>query len=323
MGAMTDPTSRALRLLGLLEARAVWTGAELAERLGVTSRTLRRDVDRLRTLGYVVEADPGPGGGYALGRGQVVPPLLLDEDQAVAVTLALTRAAHAGDGVAAESALRALATLDALMPADLRHRLEGLRAASTVGAGDGPPVGPELLACADAVRRRVRLTFGYRDRRGARTERRVEPHRLVARARAWLLVAHDLDRDDWRTFRVDRIVDPAVGTWAFTPRPDLAEALARLDEPTPPEAWRHRVSVRVHAPLESVRASLPAAAGRLTALDARTTAFETGADDPAEAARWLALLGHEFEVLGDEPVRAAVAALADRLHRSTVQVLRG
>ncbi|MDO5083398.1 MAG: YafY family protein [Arachnia propionica] len=313
---MTDPTSRVLSLLGLLESRSVWTGAELAERLGVTPRTLRRDVERLRDLGYVVEADPGPGGGYALGRGQVVPPLLLDEEQAVAVTLALTRAAHATTGPEAEAALRALSTIDAIIPSALRHRLAALRESSTViVSGERPDTGL-LLTCADAIRRRVRLHFDYRDRHGTGTTRSVEPHRLVARARSWLLVAFDLDRDDWRTFRIDRMRQATARTWRFTPRPGLEQVVAGLDDPVPPSAWRHRVEAHIHAPHAQVQAALPRGAGQLRPLDETTTWFLTGADDPATAACWLSRLEFDFTVLGDDEVVAATRALADRLHRA-------
>lgn len=313
---MTDPTSRTLSLLGLLENRPVWTGTELAARLQVSDRTLRRDVERLRSLGYVVEADPGPGGGYALGRGQVVPPLLFDEEQAVAVTLALTRAAQATPGPEAETALRALATVDALMPSALRHRLAAFRESSTVTAtGEGPD--PQLLlTCADAIRRQLRLNFSYRDRHGTTTTRSVEPHRLVARNSSWLLIAHDPDRDDWRTFRVDRMRQPQVSTWRFTLRPDLAQVLAGLDDPVPPSAWRHQVTVHIHAPCDRVRAVVPHGAGQLRAVDDSTTEFLSGAEDPHHAACWLARLEFDFTVLGDVEVVAAVAQLGNRLQRS-------
>ncbi|MDO5067565.1 MAG: WYL domain-containing protein [Propionibacteriaceae bacterium] len=313
---MTDPTSRALSLLGLLESRSVWTGAELAERLGVTSRTLRRDVERLRDLGYVVEADPGPGGGYALGRGQVVPPLLLDEEQAVAVTLALTRAAQATTGPEAEAALRALSTIDAITPSALRHRLASLRESSTVTPlGEGPST-QLLLTSADAIHRRLRLRFGYRDRHGTETARHVEPHRMVARARSWLLIAFDLDRDDWRTFRIDRMREAEVSTWRFVPRPGLEQVLAGLDDPVPPSAWRHQVEVHIHAPHAQVQAALPRGAGQLRPLDENTTEFLAGSDDPTTAACWLARLGFDFTLLGDDDVVAAVADLAERLRRA-------
>lgn len=313
MERMTDPTSRALTLLGLLESRPVWAGPELAQRLGVTERTVRRDIDRLRGLGYRVHADSGAGGGYSLGRGQVLPPLLLDEDEAVAVTVALASAALAGGGHA-EPALRAMSKLDALMPGPLRHRLSALRTAAPDPLGGGPVLDAAvLLPCADAVRRSVRLTFDYRDRHGVVSARRVEPHRLATRRRRWWLLAYDLDRQDWRTFRLDRMSDPVAGEWRFVPRADVQDAAARLDRPPPPQAWRHRVQVRIAAPLAQVVAGMPALADSLVGLGSEATEFVTGADDPASAAGWLARLPWDFEVVADEAVRAAVVRLGVQL----------
>lgn len=318
---MTDPTTRALSLLSLLQARPFWRGEDLAAELGVTARTLRRDVGRLRQLGYTVDAGAGSGGGYSLGRGGALPPLTLDEEQAVAATLALTRLAGDGGSPHAEAALRALHTIDAVTPARIRERLRGLRAAFEAGAPPGPdaaePLDPaDLLTCADAIRRSLRLTFVYTDRRGASTQRRVEPHWLVPVHGRWVLVAFDLDREDWRTFRLDRLREPALATWRFVPRPGAEEVLARLDEPAPPSAWRHEVTVRIHAPFEEVAAHLPRLAGHLRPLEDGKTEFRTGADDPDGAAGWLAMLEHDFTVVGDQEVVDAVARLARRLARS-------
>ena len=313
---MTDPTTRALSLLGLLDSRGSWTAADLAERLGVTSRTIRRDIDRLRALGYVIEADGGPGGGYLLGRGQVMPPLLLDEGQAVSVTLALMKAARHDSGIEAEAALRALSTIDAVIPASLRARLGALRESSLVPEQGGGVDATALLTCADGVRRQSRLTFTYRDRFGTLTERKVEPHRLVMRGGAWKLVAYDLGRDDWRTFRVDRLSDPEVGTWQFTPRAGAEDAVARLDEPVPPTAWRHPFTVHISAPLADVEQSMPRLAGRFRAVDDTHCEFTTGVDDPEEAACWLAWMPFDFHVSGDDAVKLALARLARRLHEA-------
>lgn len=310
---MTDPTTRALSLLGLLKSRGSWTAADLAERLGVTERTIRRDIDRLRSLGYVVEAEGGPGGGYLLGRGQVVPPLLLDEEQAVSVTLALMNAARSESGIEAEAALRALSTIDAVIPTALRRTLAPLRVTPVMPGAENRVDTGALLACADAIHRQLRLTFTYRDRFGALTDRKVEPYRLAARGGTWRLVAFDLGRDDWRTFRVDRLSDAEVGTWRFAPRAGAEEAVLRLDEPVPPTAWRHPFTVHIAAPLADVEQTFPRLAGRFRAVDDTHCELATGADDPDEAAWWLVRIGFNFRVTGDEDVKHALARLARRL----------
>lgn len=310
---MTDPTSRALTLLGLLESRTSWSGPELAERLGVTTRTVRRDIERLRAVGYTVEAEAGAEGGYALGRRQVLPPLLLDEDEAAAVAVALTGAALGSEGVHAPAALRALAKLDDVMPGPARARMRELRAAVTLSPTAPRVPATILMPCADAVQRRTRLAFTYTDRRGARTSRTVEPHRLVARGQVWRLLAYDPDRADWRTFRLDRMTEPALSTWRFTPREDAEAAMARMDAPAPASAWEHPVLVHIHAPLSHVTGVLPHGAGRLRATAAEVTELSTGVDEPRDAALWLARLPYPFTVLGNEAVRAAVDELGRRL----------
>lgn len=318
---MTDPTSRALSLLSLLQARPFWQGEELAAQLGVTVRTLRRDVARLRELGYTVDADGGLHGGYGLGQGGLLPPLSLDMDQAVAVTLALNDAAAAG-GPHADAALQALRTIHRIVPTRVRQRLQVLHAAAQTGiprrAIGAAAVDTEaLLMCVDAIRLRVRFFFTYTDRRGQRTSRFVEPYRLVPVRGRWMLAAFDLTREDWRTFRFDRLSAPQIGLHRYTPRPGLDEVLARLDEPTPPSAWRHEVAVLIHAPLEEVAQTMPRLAGHLEAVGESETEFRTGAEDPDDAARWLTTLRQDFTVLGDEEIIQAVARLARRLERST------
>lgn len=313
---MTDPTARALTLLGLLEHRPTWTGGELAARLGVTERTLRRDVDRLRQLGYTVDAAPGAGGGYTLGRGQLLPPLPLDEPQGVAVTLALVSAAQDADDARAEAALHALATLDAVMPSALRERLAPLRDATQGGTGSPAVDIPVLLACAEAVRGRRRLRFVYRDRFGRTSQRDVEPHQLLSRGRVWQVVAHCRDRADWRTFRLDRITAPQVSTMGFTPRPDAEAAIAAAAQPVPPEAHRHVIRLHVAAPPTEVEPRFSPGYARLTPLCPDVTEVLIGADDPVEAARWIAFLDlgeAQVHVVGDAAVRRAVDELAGRL----------
>lgn len=310
--AMTNPTTRALTLLGHLESRTYWSGPELARQLGVTPRTLRRDIDRLRSLGYVVEAESGSGGGYMLGRGQILPPLLLDDEQALIVGLSLMRTASSSDNEQAETALRALATIEGFLPSELKHRLAALK--TTTASAKGPPLKTDvLLPCADAIRRNLRISFRYTDRYGKHTDRRVEPHRLVARDKLWILLAFDVDKQDWRTFRIDRMGTPEIGTWQFSPRTDVTEALARLAKPVPITAWKHQVHVHIHAPVDKVRPMLPRFASYLREIDQTTTEFVTGADDPHEAAHWLTTIPFEFTILSDDAVKQAVKSLAKRL----------
>ncbi|WP_103562647.1 helix-turn-helix transcriptional regulator [Actinomadura rubteroloni] len=214
---MPKTSARLLALLSLLQARRDWPGALLAERLEVSPRTVRRDVDRLRELGYPIAAVKGPDGGYRLGAGAELPPLLFDDEQAVALAVALQIAATAGAGIE-EAAARALTTVRQVMPARLRHRVDTVRvtAVARPAAGTEPQVDSGVLvALSAAVHAREVLRFAYAR---AREPRRVEPHHLVTWGGRWYLVAFDLDRDDWRTFRVDRIV-PSIPTGPrFRPR---------------------------------------------------------------------------------------------------------
>ena len=314
---MTDPTQRALRLLSLLQQRATWKGHELSRRLGVTTRTVRRDVDRLRGLGYVVDSEPGADGGYALGHGTVVPPLLLDADEAVSVTVALAVGTASGTAGDPEAAARALTKLDAALPAAVRERVRGVRDALSVRAfGAGPDAGDLTLAL-EAVRRRQRLRFGYRAASGEETERWVEPVRVVARGRRWYVWAFDVDRRDWRSFRLDRMASVALSDWEFRPHRDLAEGLARLEEPMPWAAHAHGVRLLVRATPADAEPHLSPASGELVDLGEGTLRYTTGVDDPDQAAAWLAWLPFPFTVEGDDAVVDALRRLADRLGSAT------
>ncbi|MBW4718203.1 helix-turn-helix transcriptional regulator [Saccharothrix obliqua] len=212
---MPKTSARLLALLSLLQARRDWPGALLAERLDVSARTVRRDVDRLRELGYPITAVKGPDGGYRLGAGAELPPLLFDDDQAVALTVALQIAVTSGAGIE-EAAARALNTVRQVMPARLRRRVEVLR--FTAVERSGPQVAPGvLMVLSAAVHAREVLRFAYGDDHTA-PPRRVEPHHLVTRGGRWYLLAWDLDRDDWRTFRADRITPRTPTGPRFPPR---------------------------------------------------------------------------------------------------------
>lgn len=215
---MTTST-RILRLLSLLQSHRFWAGAELAQRLEVSPRTLRRDIDRLRGLGYAIEAARGVAGGYQLRGADAMPPLMLDDDEAVAVAVGLTSGAAGAVLGYEEASVQALTKVIAMMPARLRGRMEAVQSQTDWGPRYEPPIDAATLATlAQACRDRERARFDYVAGDGRETRRRVEPHRLVCLGRRWYLVAYDLDRDDWRTFRVDR-ARTAVGTGAaFAPR---------------------------------------------------------------------------------------------------------
>ncbi|MEU0492062.1 YafY family protein [Nocardiopsis sp. NPDC006139] len=242
---------RLLRLLSLLQARREWSGADLADRLGVSARTLRRDVDRLRGLDYRVEGVPGVAGGYRLASGHGLPPLLLDDEEAVSLALALVSA----DG-AREGALSALAKLERILPARLRPRLAAVRgSASAVPAGRDDTDPATLGRLAAHCRDRVVTAFAYRPRSGEPGERRVEPHHLVSHGGHWYLIAHDLDRDGWRTFRVDRVGGVRAAHGRFAPR-DLPDPAGHLLGGFAEATYAHTVHLAVDLPAREVRGRL-------------------------------------------------------------------
>jgi predicted DNA-binding transcriptional regulator YafY len=309
-------TERVLKLLGLLQRRTVWTGPELARSLGVTTRSVRRDVERLRRLGYPVEAGPGVGGGYRLGAGRALPPLLLDDEEAVATAVSLRLAAGGTVAGASEAALRTLAKLDQVLPARLRAEVRTLHDAISVLDGGREVVDAEvLMGLARATRDRVRVGLGYVDRAGAATQRRVEPYGLVATGRRWYLMCFDLERDDWRSFRLDRISRIEVSTWRFAARehPDPADYVQRA---VTSEVYRYRAVVRVQAAADLVRQRVTPSAMLVEDLDAETCLVRAGADDLGFLALHLGCLGFDFEVLEPMALRDEVAAMADRLARA-------
>lgn len=254
---MANTSSRTLRLLSLLQTHRYWPGAELADRLDVSVRTLRRDVERLRELGYPVNATRGLDGGYQLAAGAALPPLVLDDEEAVALAVGLQAAAQGGVAGIAESSVRALAKVVQVMPPKLRRRVDALRAmTSPVSWGDsGPRVDPEVLtAVAEACRAEERLEFGYTAADGARSERLVEPLRLVAMGRRWYLVAYDLHRHAWRSFRLDRMIDPHRTGVRFRPRELPAEdAVAFVRAAVEQRPAQYEVVIRFAAPAERLR----------------------------------------------------------------------
>ena len=307
------PAGRLLHLLSLLQSRSDWTGGDLAERLGVTGRTVRRDVNRLRALGYPVEAAPGVAGGYRLGVGARLPPLLLDDDEAVAVALGLGTAAGGTVTGLEEAAVAALAKLEQVLPDRLRHRVRAVQAATVPLRPAGPEVpASTLVTLAQACRGRERLRFDYTDGRGVTTERAVEPFRLVPTGRRWYLVARDVRRDAWRTFRVDRIAEPQATGHRFT-LVDPPDAAALVSSSVAVAPYAHRAVVRVGAPAEAVKAVVPPTVGVVEPAGAASCLLRTGGDELDVILGHLVLLGHEFEVLEPPALRERAVALGRRL----------
>jgi predicted DNA-binding transcriptional regulator YafY len=306
-----DTATRLLQLLELLHARVTWPGEELATRLGVTTRTLRRDIARLRSLDYPVEAVPGPHGGYQLGRGTDLPPLVLEDQEALAVALGLRMAtSNVGDGFE-DAALSALTKLERVLPERLSEQLQDVRTAMlSVTPGQVIPADPDqLLILAQGCRRRERLRFMYTSAMDVRSLRHVDPFRLVHAARRWYLVAFDLDRDDWRTFRVDRLTAAMATGAPCSPRPDPdAEEMVRAALAVAPYPLQARVRLKV--PLERAQEIVPATMGLLEADGDEASLLQVGAWDGAWLARYLASLPCGVEVL--EPDEA-VTAFRDHL----------
>jgi predicted DNA-binding transcriptional regulator YafY len=315
---MLETSARLLSLLSLLQARRDWTSAELATRLGVTTRTIRNDVDRLRRLGYPVDARPGVAGGYRLGTGGALPPLLLDDEEAVAVAIGLRTAASGSIAGIEETSVRALAKVQHLLPPRLRHRVSAFQSYALPMPPSGPQVDPDVLTViASACRDHECLRFAYRTHSGAVSRRSVEPYRLVNDRRRWYLVAWDVDRDAWRTFRVDRI-EPRTPTGPrFTPRalPPDREIAALVVRGVGEATWRYRARVIVHAPAAFVRSRLPIPIG-VEPLGEDRCAFEPGSDHPGMLALYLGMLDADFEIVDSPELVDALRKIAGRYQRA-------
>lgn len=306
-------TERVLRLLALLQRRSSWTATELAGELGVTDRCVRRDVERLRAVGYPVHATAGVGGGYQLGAGTRLPPLLFDDEEAIATAVSLRLAAGGTVAGAGEAALRALAKLDQVMPPRLRAEVRAVQGATETLVDPGVEVDPELLVTlARACRDAVRVRFRYTGRDGGDHERTAEPVRMVATDRRWYLMAWDVDRDDWRTFRLDRMREVAATTWRFRARehPDPVAYVQRSMTEAP---YRYVARVRLHARPESVRELVPPQVGRVEDDRDGWCVLVVGGDDLDWLAVHVARLGFPAEVLEPPELREAAARLAGRL----------
>jgi predicted DNA-binding transcriptional regulator YafY len=315
---MADTPARLLTLLSLLQTPREWPGSELARRLGVSLRTVRRDVDRLRDLGYPIEATMGPAGGYRLVAGSAMPPLLLDDDEAVAIAVGLRTAT--GQAVAGmdEAGVRALGKLEQVLPSRLRYRV-GTLGAAAVAAPDAyaTPVDPAhltTLAAAIANRERVRLRYSAAD--GAHSTRHVEPHRLVSAGRRWYLVAYDLDRDDWRIFRVDRIDVPQPTGARITPRELPApDAAAYVTDKMYSLAPVYSAVATLHAPIEQLRGRIGSNPGELEPIDEGRCLLRSDTDTLDWLAFALLRLGCTFEVHEPPELREHLRILGARARR--------
>ncbi|WP_431922561.1 helix-turn-helix transcriptional regulator [Amycolatopsis tucumanensis] len=315
---MLETSARLLRLLSLLQTPRDWTGAELAERLEVSTRTVRNDVERLRNLGYPVHGTRGSVGGYRLGAGAALPPLLLDDEEAVAVAISLRTAAGSLTGVE-ETALRALAKLEQVLPSRLRRRVQALSTYAVRAPADseGPRVSAETLSLlAAACRDHERPRFDYSGHDGTTGRRVAEPYRLVNWGSRWYLVAWDCDRGDWRTFRVDRMEPKIPSGPRFTPRELPEEVTDRVRRGVSAAAWRYRAEVTVHAPADVVCERINPAVGTVEALDATTCVLHTGADTVQSIAVHLGLLDLDFTVTGPPELVDRLRVLSRRYRKA-------
>jgi len=313
-------SARLLRLLSLLQTPRDWTGGELAERLEVSPRTIRNDVERLRGLGYPVHATRGSVGGYRLEAGTSLPPLLLEDDEAVAVAIGLRTATSGAVTGIEETSLRALAKLEQVLPPRLRHQVSTLQRA-TVHVRRRPVATVDsaiLIELARLSREHFTVRFDYSDRRQTVSQRRAEPYRIVNSGQRWYLVAWDLDRQDWRTFRVDRMREGMSPGSRFAPRSLTdAEVEALITRGIPVEARHHQARVLVRAPAAELAERFGPWLGTITAVDDTSCVLETGADSLEMLAGYLGLLGADFSVTEPPELVAAVRALAARYAAAT------
>jgi predicted DNA-binding transcriptional regulator YafY len=318
---MTETSSRLLELLSLLQGRRDWPGNELADRLEVSGRTIRRDIERLRRLGYPVEALRGTGGGYRLRAGSAMPPLLVDDDEAMAIAVGLRTAARASVTGIDEAAVRALVKLEQVLPSHLRRRVSALGAATVTPPVVGPTVDPQhLTVIAAACRDSESLRFQYRSRAGIDSRREVEPHTLVNHGRRWYLVAWDRGREDWRTFRVDRLARPASTGVGFAPRRLPAkDATTYVEQSITGAPNRFEARLTLHAGAGEIADRIPAHWGVIEAIDSHRCEYRTGDDDIRWLALRVAMLGVDFEVHEPPELVNELRALTSRLELATAR----
>lgn len=315
---MLETSARLLHLLSLLQVRREWTGPALAARMEVTERTVRRDVEKLRSLGYPINASPGVAGGYRLGAGAQLPPLLLDDDEALAVALGLTAVTAGPVAGIAEASVRALGKLEQVLPARLRPRFSSLKASISTITSPVSAVDPRVLtAISGAVADRRVVSFRYAAHSGELTERMAEPYRLVDAGRRWYLVAWDLGKADWRTFRVDRITSVPALRQKFTPRPLPAQDLAAYVQTAITRSpYRYDLVVRLHAPAAVVREAFGTTMATLEDEGGSRTVLRMGWDSLDTPLAQLAALGVPFDILEPAELRERAADMAERLRHA-------
>lgn len=317
---MRETSARLLRLLSLLQTRREWSGAELANRLDITQRTVRRDIDKLRDIGYPVDATVGVGGGYRLGAGAEMPPLLLDDEEVISVAFGL-QAGSTGSVVGiGEASTRALAKLQQVMPSRLRHRLDTLQVDVVPHAPAASAVDASVLADVAAVcHNHERLRFDYRRHDGGESRREVEPHRLVRSGMRWYLVAWDLGRDDWRSFRIDRMTPKIPTGPRFTPRELPAGGGADFVERGIDRARTSaRAQVLLHAPLEKMAPTIHEDWGAIEqSSDGRCVVTIRG-QSLRSIAGWLSAFDVDFTVVDPPELRDECRAVAQR-HRHVAE----
>ncbi|MEU7833840.1 WYL domain-containing protein [Nonomuraea sp. NPDC049129] len=311
---MLETSARLLRLLSLLQTHRERSGVELAERLGVTVRTVRRDVGRLRELGYPVHTTPGAPG-YRLGAGTDLPPLLLDDEEAVAVAVGLRTAAGGSVSGIEETSVRALAKLERVLPSRLRHHVHALQSMTVPMGRAGSVVDPAALtAIAAACRDHETLRFDYRTHDGQESVRAAEPCRLVHSGRHWYLLGWDTDRADWRTYRIDRLSLRTPNGPRYVPRdPPDSDVAAYMSRSISSAPYRYQGRFKMYAPAEVVAAHMPATTGTIEPIDERSCMLSSGANHLDELAVWVALMDIDFEVHAPPELVDRVRALSTRL----------
>ena len=321
LSSMSDTPARLLRLLSLLQTPRDWPGSELAERLQVSRRTIRRDIQRLRDLGYPVQATMGAVGGYRLVAGTAMPPLLLDDEEAVAVAVGLRTAANGTVTGIEEASVRALAKLEQVLPSRLRYRVSALHSVTLPLPGAQALVDPVVLTViATAAHDRQRIRFRYTSHDGTQGTRAAEPHHLVHTGRRWYLLGWDPTNNGWRTFRADRMTSPQITGPRFTPRdPPGGDAAAYVSRSVSSAPYRYQARIRLHLPAQAAAERLPPTVGHLQADGEHACILHTGAESPDMLAIYVAIIGAEFEILDPPDLAEHILALAGRLTRAAHQ----